>query len=151
MLRRLVLTTATAALALSAAPAAGALPVLSGLPPLPLLSSTPDRLTVTVSKSADPAANGTFELECGAAGASGNHPAAEDACARLGQLDRAGGDPFAAPADGRMCTMQHGGPAVARITGTWQGRSVDARFSRTDGCEIARWQNLEPVLPSVRR
>ncbi|WP_406861918.1 SSI family serine proteinase inhibitor [Streptomyces sp. HUAS MG47] len=152
MLRRLALTTATAALALSAAPAAGALPVLDGLPPLPLLSSAPDRLTVVVNGSAERAANGTFELECGTAGPTGgNHPAAEHACTRLGQLARAGKDPFAATASDRMCTMQHGGPAVARVTGTWQGRSVDARFDRTNGCEIERWRNLEPVLPSVRR
>ncbi|HEY9372087.1 SSI family serine proteinase inhibitor [Streptomyces sp.] len=152
MLRRLVLTTATAALVSAAAPAAGALALPAvGLPPLPLLSSTPDRLTVTVSKSADPAANGTFELECRAGGASGNHPAAEDACDRLGKLAGAGRDPFAPVASDRMCTQQYGGPVVARIKGTWRGRSVDARFSRADGCEIDRWRNLEPVLPSVRR
>ncbi|MEU8524841.1 MULTISPECIES: SSI family serine proteinase inhibitor [Streptomyces] len=151
MLRRLVLTTATAALVSAAAPAAGALALpVGGLPPLPLLSS-PDRLTVTVSKSVDPAANGTFELECGANGASGNHPAADGACTRLGQLAARGEDPFAPPAEDRMCTQQYGGAAVAHITGTWQGRSVDARFSRADGCEIDRWENLEPVLPLVRR
>lgn len=49
-----------------------------------------------------------------------------------------------------MCTQQAGGPAAARVQGTWQGESVDARFSRANGCEIARWNNLVPVLPSAR-
>ncbi|WP_418957969.1 SSI family serine proteinase inhibitor [Streptomyces tritici] len=150
MLRRLALTTATAALALSAAPAAGAVPVPSWLPPLPGLSAAEDRLTVTVTGSADATADGTFALECGATGAGGDHPAAQDACARLDELAREGQDPFARPASDRMCTMQHGGDAVAHVTGTWQGRPVDSRFSRTDGCEIERWRNLEPVLPRLQ-
>ena len=49
-----------------------------------------------------------------------------------------------------MCTQQYGGPATARVTGTWQGQHVDATFDRTNGCEIARWNTLRPVLPNVR-
>jgi hypothetical protein len=45
--------------------------------------------------------------------------------------------------------MQYGGPATARITGTWHGRPVDATYKRTDGCEISRWQGLVPVLPAT--
>jgi hypothetical protein len=40
--------------------------------------------------------------------------------------------------------------ATARVTGTWQGRQVDATFDRSNGCEISRWQTLEPVLPNTR-
>ncbi|MFH9723348.1 SSI family serine proteinase inhibitor [Streptomyces sp. NPDC017254] len=139
MLRRLVL----ASLA-TAAGTAG----FGALPPLPLLSP-PDSLTVTVAESGVPDADGTFELSCdGVAG--GNHPAREHACERLGRLAEEGANPFEpVPAD-RLCTQVYGGPAVARVTGTWQGRTVDARFSRADGCEIDRWENLEPVLPLVR-
>ncbi|MFF8610021.1 SSI family serine proteinase inhibitor [Streptomyces sp. NPDC015346] len=141
MLRRLVLST-LAPLAATAG-AAGLGPV----PPLPLLSP-PDALTVTVSKSGHPNANGTYRLECGSR-ASGNHPAANRACERLDRLAKEGKDPFAAVDKNRYCTQQYGGPAVAHITGDWQGRPVDAHFARTDGCEIARWENLEPVLPHV--
>jgi hypothetical protein len=48
-----------------------------------------------------------------------------------------------------MCTMLYGGPATAHVTGTWAGRPVDARFDRADGCEIARWDALVPLLPET--
>ncbi|MCD2465650.1 subtilase-type protease inhibitor [Streptomyces sp. MBT42] len=142
MLRRLVL----ASLATAAAGTAG----LGPLPPLPLLTPPPaERLTVAVSESGHPDADGTFELRCDDRTA-GNHPARENACERLDRLAKEGANPFApVPAD-QFCTQVYGGPALAHVTGTWQGRSVDARFSRANGCEINRWENLEPVLPLVR-
>ncbi|MFF8599161.1 SSI family serine proteinase inhibitor [Streptomyces sp. NPDC015232] len=129
---------------------------LGPLPPLPLLSGsdTVTSLTVAIEKSGHPEADGTFRLECdGADPAQGTpgstHPAAANACKRLDQLARSGTDPFApVPADG-FCTQQYGGPATARISGSWQGRRVDAGFSRANGCEIDRWENLRPVLPRV--
>ncbi|MFD0078352.1 SSI family serine proteinase inhibitor [Streptomyces sp. NPDC127166] len=141
MLRSLVL----ASLATAAVGTAG----LGPLPPLASLFASPDNLTVTVEKSGHRDADGTFRLTCGDH-AEGDHPAAEDACGRLGQLGRDGGDPFAPVPEGQMCTQVYGGPAVAHVTGTWQGRQVDARFSRANGCEIDRWENLEPLLPLVR-
>lgn len=48
-----------------------------------------------------------------------------------------------------MCTMQYGGPATARVTGTWAGRPVDATYERGNGCEIARWDAMVPVLPEL--
>ncbi|MFF0751098.1 SSI family serine proteinase inhibitor [Streptomyces sp. NPDC004267] len=124
------------------------------LPPLPLLSApAPDSLTVSIERSGYAEADGTFRLECdgnGGRAAGGTHPAAENACKRLGQLAAGGGDPFAPVPEGQLCTQQYGGPATARITGNWQGRSIDARFSRANGCEIDRWENLRPVLPHVK-
>ena len=52
------------------------------------------------------------------------------------------------PAD-VMCTEQYGGPQRARVTGTWHGRAVRASFTRTDGCQIARWDAIVPVLPDL--
>ncbi|MEV8532366.1 SSI family serine proteinase inhibitor [Streptomyces sp. NPDC051211] len=122
------------------------------LPPLPLaglLAPPPDRLTVTVEHNGtSPAANGTYSLECDPVG--GTHPEAKRACARLDTLSKARKDPFAPVAEGQMCTGQYGGQATARITGTWRGREVDARFGRGNGCEIKRWKDMEPVLPSPR-
>ncbi len=141
MLRRLLVLTATALAA--AAPAAGASPVF----PLPLLSS-PDRLTVIVSETGNARTDGRYELACDPAG--GTHPAADAACARLDELAREGRDPFAPVAEDQMCTQQAGGPATARVTGTWRGERVDATFSRTNGCEISRWRTLQPVLPNTR-
>ncbi|WP_236241959.1 SSI family serine proteinase inhibitor [Streptomyces sp. CC228A] len=149
MLRRLAVTSAASLAALgAAAPAAGAaagpLPV-----PIPLLSRS-DTLTITVERSGNPAADGTFRLECGPERATGTHPRAQRACARLEELSKGGRDPFAPLPEDRVCTQQYGGPATARVEGTWHGRPVDARFSRADGCEIARWENLRPVLPMTR-
>jgi hypothetical protein len=47
----------------------------------------------------------------------------------------------------RACTQLYGGPETARISGTIEGRKVDRRFSRTDGCEIADWDRVALLLP----
>ncbi|MGW9123226.1 SSI family serine proteinase inhibitor [Streptomyces sp. NPDC055663] len=158
MMRRLALTAVASLAALSAvAPAATAdsgtlpLPLARPLPlPLPVLQDeagqAPARLTITVS-GVRGAADGTFELRCAPAG--GSHPAAKQACGRLDELADEGEEPFAPVPEDALCTLQHGGEATARVTGTWQRRHIDAVFSRTDGCEIARWNNLVPVLPNV--
>lgn len=147
LLRSLVLATAVATSAATAAGSAAALP----LPPLPLLAAPqPDSLTVVVAKSGHPDADGTWTLTCDGARAGGNHPAAARACERLGGFAREGKDPFAPVPAGGLCAQVYGGPVTARVTGTWQGRRIDARFSRSDGCEIARWENAEPLLPGVR-
>ncbi|MEV7613222.1 SSI family serine proteinase inhibitor [Streptomyces sp. NPDC089799] len=140
-----------AALAASAfAAAAAAAGPIPQLPPLGgLLSPPPDRLTVTVEHNgASRVANGTFTLECEPAG--GTHPEARRACARLDRFAQAGKDPFAPVPPDEVCSGVYGGRAVARITGSWQGRRIDASFSRKNGCEISRWKDLEPVLPSAR-
>lgn len=45
----------------------------------------------------------------------------------------------------RACTMQYGGPETATVTGTLFGEPVNVDFSRTDGCEIARWDAAAPL------
>ncbi|MFD5894975.1 SSI family serine proteinase inhibitor [Streptomyces sp. NPDC060366] len=152
--------TVTAAFAVSLAAVAGFAPTAAAgpldlawtaLPPLfqeQEQARTQDRLTVTVADTNITRADGTYELKCGPTG--GTHPEARSACTRLDEFAGEGKDPFAPVPEGQMCTMQMGGPATARVTGTWQGRSVDATFSRKNGCEISRWQNLVPVLPAAR-
>jgi hypothetical protein len=163
MLRRLALTAVASLAVLSAAaPAAtaatGPLPLLPLPLPLPSALQGDDgtertQLRVVVSDSGDREADGVYELRCLPAG--GTHPVAQQACDRLAELaqptDGSGGtDPFRpVPADA-MCTQQFGGSATARVTGTWQGQHVDASFNRTNGCEIARWNTLRPVLPNIR-
>ena len=76
--------------------------------------------------------------------ADSTHPDAEAACAALEALD----DPFAPlPAD-QMCTEQYGGPQEALVTGAWKGSKVDLTVRRTNGCEIAQWDSLLPLLPA---
>ncbi|MGW6454825.1 SSI family serine proteinase inhibitor [Streptomyces sp. NPDC055078] len=116
-----------------------------------------DWLTVEVSESGSARTEVEYELECApseAGGAQpragGTHPEAEAACARLDELAREGRDPFAPVGQDEVCTQQFGGPETARVTGIWHGRKVDGTFARTNGCEISRWQTMEPVLPSTR-
>lgn len=105
-----------------------------------------DRLLVTVS-GAGAGVDGTVTLRCHPAG--GSHREAGAACARLDAVTRWGKDTFAPVPKDALCTMQYGGPQTARVTGRWAGRQVDATYARTNGCEIARWNALVPVLPSM--
>ncbi|HSJ93412.1 MAG TPA: SSI family serine proteinase inhibitor [Gaiellaceae bacterium] len=82
----------------------------------------------------------SWTLECDPAG--GTHPAPDTACTLL--ADNA--DLLEPLPDDVMCTQQFGGPEQASIRGTFQGREVDLRYSRANGCEIARWERLAPVL-----
>lgn len=84
----------------------------------------------------------TWQLTCDPAG--GTHPDADRAC-RV--LETAGATSLPPVPAGAMCTEIFGGPQTAHITGTWRGRAVDARLSRTNGCEIARWTGLAGLLP----
>ncbi|MCL6738584.1 SSI family serine proteinase inhibitor [Streptomyces neyagawaensis] len=115
--------------------------------PLPL-AEPQDRLVVTV-RGAGGDLDGRFELHCHPDG--GSHPHVGDACGRLDQRTTWGKDPFAPVEKGAVCTMMYGGPATAHVTGTWAGRPVDARYDRGNGCEIARWDALVPVLPDLRK
>jgi hypothetical protein len=105
-----------------------------------------DRLTVTV-RDAEGGTDGTYEVYCRPSG--GSHRDPDGACRALERNTRWGGDPFAPVADGVVCTMQYGGPATAHVTGTWAGRPVDARFDRSNGCEIERWDRFVPLLPAT--
>ena len=83
-----------------------------------------------------------WTLTC-AGTASGTHPDADAACTHLKGL----ADPFAPlPADA-VCTQVYGGPETARVSGVWQGEPVELELSRTDGCRIAQWDDLGPLLP----
>jgi hypothetical protein len=117
-------------------------------PPPPRDEDRPtDHLTVTV-RHAGADRDGTFQLYCHPG--SGDHPDVTGACGTLDRGTRWGRDTFAPVAEGSICTLQYGGPATAHVTGTWAGRPVDASYSRGDGCEIARWDRMVPLLPDLR-
>ena len=69
------------------------------------------------------------------------HPAR--ACERLAAIDK----PFAPVPRNVACTEIYGGPQVAEVRGTFRGHKVNARFTRTDGCEIARWNKVRFLFP----
>jgi len=55
-------------------------------------------------------------------------------------------DVFEPTPRGTACTQQFGGPETATVTGTFDGREVDAEYNRANGCEIARWEKAAPLL-----
>jgi hypothetical protein len=75
---------------------------------------------------------------------------AEDSPACRAAADLKAADFAPVPAD-IACTQQYGGPETARVTGTLRGERVDGRFSRTDGCEITRWEQVAPLLEAATR
>ncbi|WP_324277558.1 SSI family serine proteinase inhibitor [Blastococcus brunescens] len=75
----------------------------------------------------------------------GSHPEAEAACAHLAGVE----DPFAPLPDDLACTQQFGGPQTAHVIGRWGGESVDVRLARSDGCLIAQWDSLVPLVPEA--
>ncbi|MBT2383707.1 SSI family serine proteinase inhibitor [Streptomyces sp. ISL-11] len=133
--RRLALAAAALAPALLALPTASAAP-------LPLPERAGDHLTVTVSDSG--AFDGTHELYCHPT--RGNHPFAKEACAELDGQVRWGQELFAPVPEGSTCTLIYGGPQRAHVTGTWAGQPVKADFNRTNGCEIARWNQFSTLF-----
>lgn len=100
----------------------------------PAAAATSLTISVVADEGAEPR---EMLLECDPVG--GDHPNAEAACAALADAAPAIFDPV--PAD-QMCTMIFGGPQVATVTGTYDGEPVDAQFSRSNGCEIGRWDAL---------
>ncbi|HZN22056.1 MAG TPA: SSI family serine proteinase inhibitor [Gaiellaceae bacterium] len=87
------------------------------------------------------AAKKTWRLRCNPAGGTLARPAV--ACRRL-----AAGGPklFAAVPKNVMCAQVYGGPQTARVVGTLDGKRISARFGRSDGCELERWNRLSPWL-----
>jgi hypothetical protein len=80
-----------------------------------------------------------WTLRCDPVG--GSLPRAATAC---GQLTPAALQPL--PRD-TICTQIYGGPQRARVRGRIDDRAVDARFSRSNGCEIHRWDSVRFLFP----
>jgi hypothetical protein len=78
----------------------------------------------------------TATLTCDPDG--GSHPDPVGACDALLEHE----DALKPVAGDVVCTQIYGGDQEA----TAVGRGVDAVFSRANGCEIARWDALAPVL-----
>ncbi|MDO8106420.1 SSI family serine proteinase inhibitor [Isoptericola sp. b441] len=115
----------------------------AGTRPSGVLSPTglPARLTVTVDRTGDGDTR-TWSLTCDPPG--GAHPDPAWACVAIEQAGGASAfDPV--PRD-TACTQIYGGPQTAHVEGTVDGTPVDADFTRNNGCEINRWNALQPVL-----
>jgi hypothetical protein len=108
------------------------------------LASTSSTTSVRVTywaDSAKPDASVVWTLRCDPPRASLRQPAR--ACERIAS---GGAKLFAPVPRGIACTQIYGGPQKARVVGTVLGTRVWATFTRTDGCQIGRWQRLSPWL-----
>lgn len=103
----------------------------------------PTELSITTSLSAEAAATEqrSYLLTCDPPG--GDHPDPAAACAVIAEL---GAEAFTPPPKDQQCTQQYGGPQTASVTGVVDGVAVQTTIDRTDGCGIARWDALAPVL-----
>ena len=86
----------------------------------------------------------TWTLRCNPPGGTLRNPRV--ACRRLAS----GGVKLFAPVPpDAVCTEIYGGPQVARVVGRVNGKRVWARFNRSNGCHIERWDRFAPwLLPS---
>ena len=107
-----------------------------------LLASTSLHITVWPTGAGNPGKK-EYTLRC--TPAAGTLPKPGAACTRLLQLR----SPFAPRPRAVACTQIYGGPATAFVTGRFRGDLVRARFSRKDGCEIARWNRVRFLFPGV--
>ena len=106
----------------------------------------PTSLRVEVRQSAG-ATGRIATLTCGRGPAATGFiadPAA--ACDLVIELERARTRLVDGPPRDQICTQIYGGPQEARVTGTIEGGPVDATVTRADGCGIADWTLLEPLL-----
>ena len=55
-----------------------------------------------------------------------------------------------APEKGRVCDQIFGGPERARVRGMIGTAEVHRRLGRSDGCQIAEWDALVPLVPPHR-
>lgn len=81
-------------------------------------------------------------LRCSPPG--GTLPDPEAACELLDGMKR----PFVRPSGQVVCIEIYGGPAVAEIRGTFNGKLVNATFARSDGCEIELWDRHQLLFPA---
>ena len=93
-------------------------------------------LTVTYWPEGKDGPSSTATLTCSPDG--GTHPDPAEACAALDAHPEA----LHPVATDMACTQIYGGDQVALV----EGSGIHSTFNRSDGCEIARWDALAPVL-----
>lgn len=87
----------------------------------------------------------SFEVTCKDGKAEGTHPNLEGACDVLLNADFA---LFTVDVD-KACPEIYGGDNLAIVVGHVKGKGVSTEFSRINGCEIARWDAMVPLLPQA--
>jgi hypothetical protein len=99
-------------------------------------NATKSTSSLTILYSASPTSQVAFKVSCLAHSISGTHPNRKAICAVIAKQ---GTRLFAPVPANTACSMIYGGPETATITGTVNGHKINSKFSRTDGCQISRW------------
>jgi hypothetical protein len=99
-------------------------------------------LTISISAGKQDQLTKVWTLTCPDRG---TLPRPRRACERLAAIK----NPFAPVPKSAACTLVYGGPKVADVSGRFRGRRVSAHFSRTNGCEIARWNRVRFLFPDT--
>ena len=108
----------------------------------PIAEPVATDLKITVwPQGRDKGESDTYTLKCSPA--RGSLARAAGACTELLKLSR----PFRPVPPDTFCTDLYGGPQQALVTGTFKGVGVWARFSATNGCQIARAKRVSFLLP----
>ena len=107
-------------------------------------SPSPQAALADLSVRVDPDGTGakkplTAEVTCDAPGDS-------EVCAAVANLTA---DAFAPTGSARPARSSTAARRPRPVTGTLRGEKVDARFSRENGCEISRWQDVAPLLAAA--
>lgn len=108
------------------------------------LAATTSRTSLRVTyweNGANTASSMTWTLRCNPP--RGSLPRKVLACRRLA---KGGAKLFAPLPPGIVCTQIYGGPQKARVVGTVSGKRIWVTFTRTNGCEIGRWNRVSPWL-----
>jgi hypothetical protein len=98
-------------------------------------------LEISISLGGKEAPTKLWTLRCPTGG---TLPQPAQACSRLDRV----ANPFKPVAKTVACTEVYGGPQVAEVRGTFRSQPVSTRFTRTDGCQIARWNRVRFLFPS---
>lgn len=106
----------------------------------PTAAATRTSLTITADLN-DGAKPYKWSLTCDPVG--GNQPNRKRACSLLAKKGVALFAPTPATA---ACTQIYGGPEQVKITGLVKGKKINALFTRTNGCEIARFARAEALF-----
>ena len=75
-------------------------------------------------------------------GSGSSHPA----CAAAEEIPP---DAAAAIPPDTACTEIYGGPDVLKVEGVLNGQTIDATFTRANGCEIERFDRFVPMLQEL--
>jgi hypothetical protein len=113
------------------------------------VGSTPVDLEITlVDQDSGRRRDATLRCEAGRASGTGHlEDEAAAACDLLSANPEARTRLIEGEPPGRMCAQVYGGPQRAEIRGRVDGRAVDTVVERNDGCGIADWNLLMPLLP----